>query len=313
MSEINVDSLSPEQLRDILCNDKVALANRFRALFNLTNLGKESHDQAVAHAAIDYIAACFTDKSELLKHELAYVLGQIKNTYANKYLEKVLADPEQQVMVRHEAAEAIGAIGDPKYLDLLEKYYKEDPLEEIRQTCELALEKIRLQNSESHKSENLQASAFTSIDPAPPMPSDKELNVDKLQKILNDQSLPLFERYRAMFRLRDLSTEEACLALATGLDDPSALFKHEIAYVFGQLSNPVTVPVLVKVLKDETQAPMVRHEAAEALGSIATDEVLPVLKSFLNDKVDVVRESAIVALDMYEYENSNQFEYAVNA
>ena len=83
--------------------------------------------------------------------------------------------------------------------------------------------------------------------------------------------------------------------------------------MFGQLSNPVTVPVLVKVLKDETQAAMVRHEAAEALGSIATDEVLPVLKSFLNDEVDVVRESAIVALDMYEYENSNELEYAVNA
>lgn len=311
MSEINVDTATPEQLRDVLCNVEVPLANRFRALFNLKCLGQDSTDAATVQTAIDYIAACFADKSELLKHEVAYVLGQIKNTYANKYLENVLADPNQQVMVRHEAAEAIGAIGDAKYVDVLQKYFEEDPSVEIRQTCELALERIRWENSERAKAENLQESAFTSIDPAPPMPTDQELKVPKLQKILNDQDVPLFERYRAMFRLRDLATDEACLALATGFDDPSALFKHEIAYVFGQLSNPVTVPSLVKILKDDTQAGMVRHEAAEALGSIATDEVLPVLKSFLNDEVDVVRDSAIVALDMYEYENSNELEYAV--
>ena len=52
-----------------------------------------------------------------------------------------------------------------------------------------------------------------------------------------------------------------------------------------------------------------RHEAAEALGS-TTDECLPVLQSFLNDSEPVVRDSAIVALDMYEYENSNELEYA---
>lgn len=113
-----------------------------------------------------------------------------------------------------------------------------------------------------------------------------------------------------MFRLRDIGTDEACLALASGFEDTSALFKHEIAYVFGQLCNPVTVPSLIKVLKDETEAGMVRHEAAEALGSIATDECLPVLRSFLNDQEQVVRDSAIVALDMYEYENSNELEYA---
>lgn len=113
-----------------------------------------------------------------------------------------------------------------------------------------------------------------------------------------------------MFRLRDIGTDQACLALASGFDDPSALFKHEIAYVFGQLCNPVTVPSLIKVLKDEREAGMVRHEAAEALGSIATDECLPVLRSFLNDQEQVVRDSAIVALDMYEYENSNELEYA---
>lgn len=312
MADIDVDTASIEQLRDVLCNKAgdVALANRFRALFNLKCLGADSTDAAIVHRAIDYIAECFADSSELLKHEVAYVLGQIKNTHANQYLKDVLADSKQQVMVRHEAAEAMGAIGDPECLAMLQEYFEKDPSLEIRQTCELAIERIKWEHSEKATSETLEKSAFTSIDPAPPLPTDQAHKVEKLQKILNDQETPLFERYRAMFRLRDLATDEACLALATGFADPSALFKHEIAYVFGQLCNPVTVPSLIKVLKDESEAGMVRHEAAEALGSIATDECLPVLKSFMNDSNDVVRDSAIVALDMYEYENSNELEYA---
>lgn len=310
--EINVDTASIEQLRDVLVNKSgdVKLANRFRALFNLKCIGTDSQDPKEVQKAIDYIAESFNDDSELLKHEVAYVLGQIKNLYASKYLRDVLISDKQQVMVRHEAAEALGALGDTDSLPLLQDYFKNDPSLEIRQTCELAIERINWENSEKAKSENLETSLYTSIDPAPPLPTDAESKVEKLQTILNDQERPLFERYRAMFRLRDLGTDEACLALASGFDDPSALFKHEIAYVFGQLCNPVTVPSLIKVLKDEREAGMVRHEAAEALGSIATDECLPVLQSFLNDREVVVRDSAIVALDMYEYENSAELEYA---
>ncbi|KAK6464694.1 phycocyanin alpha-subunit phycocyanobilin lyase [Scheffersomyces coipomensis] len=310
--EINIDTATLEELRDILINKTgdVKLANRFRALFNLKSIGGELDEKSKADTAVDYISEAFGDSSELLKHEVAYVLGQTKNLHAVTSLRDVLISQSQQCMVRHEAAEALGALGDVDSLPLLEEYFKNDPQIEIRQTCELAIERIKWENSEKAKSETLEKSAFSSIDPAPPLATDVESKIDKLQTILNDQDKPLFERYRAMFRLRDLGTDEACLALASGFADPSALFKHEIAYVFGQLCNPVTVPSLIKVLKDESEAGMVRHEAAEALGSIATDEVLPVLQQYSTDKEQVVRESAIVALDMYEYENSNEMEYA---
>ncbi|KAK9473000.1 armadillo-type protein [Dipodascopsis tothii] len=297
---------SIDELRACLLNEsgKVPLAHRFRALFLLKSLGRDGDNEA-----IDVIGAGFRDDSALLKHELAYVLGQTKNMHAVPTLRGVLQDVAEDPMVRHEAAEALGALGDVDSLELLTDYFHNDPLEVIRQTCELAIERIKWENSKAAKEETLQESAFSSIDPAPPMPSEIA-QVQKLQEILVDQAVPLFERYRAMFRLRDLGTPDAVDALITGFDDPSALFRHEIAYVFGQLSDPRSAPALIKVLQNGAEEGMVRHEAAEALGSIATDEVMPVLQGFLNDKERVVRESAIVALDMYEYERSEEAEYA---
>lgn len=309
----SVDDCSLEQLRDILVNKsgKSELANRFRALFNLKCVAEEFETKPEeAKKAVDYIAEAFGDKSELLKHEVAYVLGQTKNMQCVGALRKATLDQNQQCMVRHEAAEALGALGDKDSLEVLEEAYKNDPSLAVRETAELAINRIKWQHGGVKDKENLQQSLYSSIDPAPPLALDRDYKIEELKTILNSPERPLFERYRAMFRLRDIGTDEAALALATGFDDESALFKHEIAYVFGQMGNPVIVPALIEVLARKQEAPMVRHEAAEALGAIATDDVLPVLKSYLNDEVDVVRESAIVALDMYEYENSNELEYA---
>jgi deoxyhypusine monooxygenase len=134
-----------------------------------------------------------------------------------------------------------------------------------------------------------------------------------------DTTLPLFLRYRAMFALRDLASPPdlptalpAVNALAKGFADSSALFRHEIAFVFGQLSHPASIPALTAALSNLQEASMVRHEAAEALGSLGEEDgVEEILKEFLMDDERVVRESVIVALDMAEYEKSNNAEYAL--
>lgn len=161
-------------------------------------------------------------------------------------------------------------------------------------------------------------SDFASIDPAPPMPESTK-TVEELEKTLMDAAQPLFMRYRAMFALRDLASPPdlptavpAVEALAKGFADSSALFRHEIAFVFGQLSHPASIPALTAALSDVNEASMVRHEAAEALGSLGEEEgVEDVLKRFLDDKEKVVRESVVVALDMAEYEKSAEAEYAL--
>lgn len=152
------------------------------------------------------------------------------------------------------------------------------------------------------------------------MPNDSvDPSISELEKTLLDSRLPLFQRYRAMFALRDLASPPdlptavpAVNALARGLKDSSALFRHEIAFVFGQLSHPASIPSLVETLSDAQEASMVRHEAAEALGSLGEEEgVEDILRTFLNDPEQVVRESVVVALDMAEFEKNGDMEYAI--
>jgi HEAT repeat protein len=45
----------------------------------------------------------------------------------------------------------------------------------------------------------------------------------------------------------------------------------------------------------------VRHEAAEALGAIGGEETERILRDYEADAEDVVRESALVALDTMDY------------
>jgi deoxyhypusine monooxygenase len=144
-------------------------------------------------------------------------------------------------------------------------------------------------------------------------------SIEGLEKSLLDTKLPLFARYRAMFALRDLASPpnlptatSAVLALAKGLSDPSALFRHEIAFVFGQLSHPASIPALTASLGNLNEVSMVRHEAAEALGSLGEEDgVDAILRGFLNDQEQVVRESVEIALDMAEFEKGGELEYAL--
>lgn len=321
-------------LRKSLCDETTPLPIRFRALFSLKHLAKQATegtgdngiDLPAAKAAIDAIAAGFASPSALLKHELAYCLGQTGNiSAAAPPLRDVLADVNEDAMCRHEAAEALGALGDAEDLELL-RHYRDREGEEVvvRETCEIAIDRIEWANSTQRAQETLRPSDFASVDPAPPMAQDvveseAAQTVDVLEKDLMDTTLPLFRRYRAMFTLRDLASPPdlptavpAVLALAKGFADSSALFRHEVAFVFGQLSHPASIPALTAALSDTNEASMVRHEAAEALGSLGDEEgVEDTLKLFLHDKEKVVRESVIVALDMADFEQGGETEYAL--
>lgn len=200
--------------------------------------------------------------------------------------------------------EALGAIGSPDVIEVLEKYAK-DPVIEVAETCEIALERVKwLQtNSENLKDDN----PYASVDPTPPMKDQR--SVDELREVLLDENRSLFERYRAMFSLRNQRTKESVLAISAGLKCSSALFRHEVAFVLGQLQSEYSIPYLEENLKDPMENEMVRHECAEALGAIATDECTKILTGYLKDEKRVVKESCEVALDICDYATSGDFDF----
>ncbi|KAJ2884745.1 deoxyhypusine hydroxylase, partial [Coemansia aciculifera] len=152
---------------------------------------------------------------------------------------------------------------------------------------------------------------YTSVTPAPA--TTKTKSVAELKATLCNADIGLWKRYRAMFALRDIGSEEAVLALAEGMetDRTSALFRHEIGFIFGEMQHPASVPALARILANPEEEAMVRHEAAEALGSVATPEVNDILAKFVNDPEPIVRDSCLIALDMFEYETSGEFQYAI--
>ena len=120
----------------------------------------------------------------------------------------------------------------------------------------------------------------------------------KLEQTLLSQQEPLHNRFRALFTLKAVGGSEAirivaegatlglaheqqpalwrgafdheqradqvlcapCPGFSAGFKDPSALLKHEFAYVLGQLKLVEACPILSAVLENASEDPMVRHE-----------------------------------------------------
>lgn len=110
------------------------------------------------------------------------------------------------------SGEALGAIGDESVISILEEYSK-DPVIEVAETCQLALKRIQWLKSGQTKTDALSENPYASVDPAPPA---SETNVDQLKTILLNEDANLFDRYRAMFSLRNLRTPESVIALSEG-------------------------------------------------------------------------------------------------
>ena len=147
-------------------------------------------------------------------------------------------------------------------------------------------------------------------DPAPPFnfaKDEKYKDVEWLKALLLDPEKPIFDRYRAMFTLRELDSNEACEALCQTLVEDhskncSPLLKHEIGFVLGQMGRKyetISIPYLEMAVSNTNEAPVVRHECVIALGDI-TDKT-SVMEKYAQDPDDIVKESCLVARDMVEF------------
>jgi deoxyhypusine monooxygenase len=108
--------------------------------------------------------------------------------------------------------EALGAIASPNVKEILEEY-ADDPVIEVAETCQLALSRLKWL-ADSAQSEKVSENPYACVDPAPP---SQESDTTVLKQMLQNESLNLFDRYRAMFSLRNLNTPESVRALAEGM------------------------------------------------------------------------------------------------
>jgi deoxyhypusine monooxygenase len=287
------------ELKECLLNIKDnSIAKRTHAAFILRTEGSEASAQIIAEG----LRA--RNDSELMRHELAYILGQMQHSVVCPLLESILQDESDDIIVRHECAEALGAIGHPSSVSILESYCSHSA-PEIHETCRIAIDLINWKkNAEKVSSTQGTGSSgdYLSVDPAPPVEMSKTLpSIEQLREKLMNTEESLFNRYRAMFALRNMNTDESALALVSGFQDSSALFRHEIAYVLGQMQRSATTEALSNVLRNTAEHAMVRHEAAEALGAIGGSEAEKVLQEFTNDPEQVVQESCHVALNIIDF------------
>tara|TARA_B100000768_G_C11220611_1_gene350334 strand:- start:666 stop:1136 length:471 start_codon:yes stop_codon:yes gene_type:complete len=143
-----------------------------------------------------------------------------------------------------------------------------------------------------------EVSEYGSVDPAP---ASVGIDMEHMKSILLDDTARMFERMRVVFKFRNVRTVDSCLALCEAFSTKSALLRHELAYVLGQMQMEEALPALVGRLSDVDEHVMVRHEAAEALGAIGNLSAKPVLERFLSDPFIEVSESCEVALDLLDW------------
>jgi deoxyhypusine monooxygenase len=302
------------ELCETLCDHTKPIGMRMRSLFYLRSVGGEAALDAICHALQDK-----AHNGSLLRHELGFVLGQMNAVQCLPVLEAIIRDTNDDAMTRHECCEAVGAFGLPKTRAILEEF-SHDQEPEVRDTCILALDRLAWKESQRAEAcaageacaaekapharqlteQELDMSLFNSVDPAPPLIG---LELEELAVALRDAQRPLFERYGALFALRNMATDEAVKTIAAALDEDrsSALLSHEIAYVLGQLESPIATSALIRCLANLDAHVIARHEAAEALGAIGTDECIAALEEFRADADEAVAQSCVVALDVVNY------------
>ena len=290
---IQIPYLYGEEFLKVLQDPEIDITKRFRALFELRGM----FTLPVVKTLIN--AFRLEPKSDLIKHEIWYCLGQMNKTEEytktiEDFFEQIISEDHSSIVI-HEAVEGYANLNPKNIYTLLEKFKdRNDQL--VYETCELALD-LKKWNEETDvgKTENLDLTKlkYTTNDPAPPYNPENNENyksVEWLKNLLLDPTKSIFERYRAMFTLREIATDEAWEALCQTLtkenfEKSSALLKHEIGFVMGQLGQGfahVWVPYLEEAVNNEDEAPVVRHECVIALGDITDKKTM--MEKYSKDK-----------------------------
>lgn len=121
--------------------------------------------------------------------------------------------------------------------------------------------------------------------------------------VINSISGSSEQKIQAIFHLLFDSSDDGIEKLnSILLSDPSPIVRHEAAYILGEKSNALAVPVLIKAITTDSAA-IVVHESALALanlGQIAYPLSQKILSDLLNNPDENIVDTAEIALQRLE-------------
>ncbi|KAF0927239.1 hypothetical protein E2562_031182 [Oryza meyeriana var. granulata] len=160
-------------------------------------------------------------------------------------LEAVLKDLSPHPIVRHEAAEALEAIGLQKSIPLLEESLAADPAVEVQETCELALRRIEEQKNTSA------------------LPAKQGLSVEQPRELLLNEQESMLLMCWVSYKTKLLQMH---FLTVLKNDDEHPMVRHEAAEALGSIADQESIALLEESAKDAE--PIVSQNCEVALSML---------------------------------------------
>ena len=207
---------------------------------------------------VEKLRQALNDEDVLVRWNATEALGKIGNPQAVDALITALNDEDKYVGMN--AAAALGKIGNPQAVPALIAAFKD---EYVRKNAAEALGKIG----------NPQA-------------------VPALIDALNDKAM--FVRMNVAEALGKIGNPQAVPALINALNDNDEFVRVNVAAALVKIDNPQAVDALIAALKDNNE--FVRSKVAAAIANIGNPQVVDALFAAFNYEDEYLRKNAVAAL-----------------
>ena len=250
------DLLPISDCRKILTSSSKSVKEKYSALYHLRTYANKEAFKVLREVYPGL-------NSDLLEHELMFILGQIRIDSSLDYLISILEDKTTSAVVRHEAGEALSNFMKykDKILPILEKY-KNDTEPLVAQTAKIA--SLKLQNS--HLQERYGVFIDGSLEPAAPFSEEELMEFLHKNNYIEEGE---FFIWPMILEIDKDNVEDLIQKLAKPLDrmlfDDSLeeFFKYRLLYLFRNKADVISIIMLTKMMEKQHRqksSTLLRHE-----------------------------------------------------
>ena len=295
------------QCKAVLMAPTRNVVEKFTAVLNVKYYDKHEATKALEEG-FPYMG-----QSQFLRHEALFWMGQLGSHHSLPFLLSRLHDPEENSIVRHEAAAAIAnvhAFKDQMIPELEKHLSASDPI--FQRTIVIALAKLKSLHAKSRYALKGFIEAAEPFDEAEikeycrqrnlPIPKNygEVLELVHQEMTKSYDEVDEYSKYRFMYFLRDMNDQRSKQILSDvisvrHMDVTTAVFRHELAASLGQLNDgeDFIYDSLRECLLNEEEHPVARHEAILALKDITENPEL--IAHFKDHNDQMLRESVEIA------------------